>query len=314
MFNIRRDRGVPQAFDAIDPLDGSIYSIEPGGKPRIKKPVIQKNANTCKIIVANKKQAREVLNGLKRQCPALDVESVLSLATVEMRYLDNALNFKIHFGGSETFRSLCKTAVNFYLYKGGLQKNICHLISYIKDGDESDSTVRYLYSDKIQIPTEQDEVLHSIIIKGDSKEKILFAYIELFDFYKVVVMLNDNYEDEPVDYSYFFDVIAHTEVSREYTLSFTKEDFQNVARRDISPAYINSKILPHLRMVVQKALEKQDDEHRHALLTRALDKAIEKIDNRDLSQEEICNICTQEIMNQITPWIIHQLKNAGSPL
>ena len=308
MFNIKRDRGNPRPFDAVDVRDGSVYSIAPGGKPFRKKPICLKADNTYHITASSRQQAKEVLKGFKRKYPGIDVASILNSATTHDRYLDNELSFSIDFGGSEAFRSLCKTAVNFYLYKGGLSQNIRHLILYLQVGTEVSPLVNYLYLDEVPILTSSEEVLHSIIIRGDSTEKILFAYIELFDFCKVVVMLNDNYEGESIEYSYFFDIVSRTEVSHEYKLPLSKMDIENALINGISYMDIREKFLPQLNVVIHKALTKQSSEHIHLLLEKAMENSLEKIKLQNLTLEEEREIIVDETMNQLTPLILHLFK------
>lgn len=308
MFNIKRDRGKPQSFDAVHTSDGSIYSIAPGGKPFRKKPICLEKNNIYHVSVANRQQAKEVLKGLKRKHPEIDTDTILNSATIHKSYLDNELGFNIAFGGAQAFRSLCKTAVNFYLYKGGFSLNIHHLISYIQVGIESNPVVNYLYLDKSPIFSNSKEVLHSIIVRGNSTEKILFAYIELFDFFKVVVMLNDNYEGESIEYSYFFDVISRTEVSREYELPLSKIDIENALIKKISFKDITNKFIPQLNAVIHKALTKQNLEYISLLVDIAMKKALEKIKLHNLSIEETSEIFINELMNQLTPLILHCLK------
>lgn len=308
MFNIKRDRGTPQTFDAVNTQDGSTYSLAPGGKPFRKKPICVKINNTYRITASNRKQARTLLNGLKRKHPEIDTNAILNSATTHTRYLDNELRFSIWFGGTKAFRSLCKTAVNFYLYKGGLSKNVHHLIPYIKSGVESHPVVNYFYLDKPPFPTTSTEVLHSIIIKGDSYEKILFAYIELFDFYKVIIMLNDNYEEESIEYSYFFDVLSHKEVARDYELSLSKVRIDQALINGISYTDITQKLLPQLNIVIDKALKKQSSEHTRTLIETGVNNALMKISGKNLTIEEEQEIFLNETMQQLTPWIIRLFK------
>ena len=194
MLNIERDRGKPQSFDAVDCQDGTVYSLEPGGVPILKYPVIKKEIQKTKtrftIRARDVKQWRAVAKGLKRKYPDIDNNKSLTNIKKERKYLDNELSFKIEFGGGKAFRSLCKSAINFYLYKDGNLANIRHLIPYLTGQRDDKRIVKPVYFEYDPIPKKDDEVLHSIILRGDARENLLFAYIELFDFYKVLVKVS----------------------------------------------------------------------------------------------------------------------------
>lgn len=258
MLNIQRDRGVVQPFDVVDTVDNTLYSYEPGGKPVPKIPVIKQVDNYCTIKVANKKQGRKVLKGLKRKYSEIDIDKALSECKTEKEYLNHCMKFNVVFGGSKAFRSLCKTAVNFYLYKGGTRSYIEHLIPYIK-GDMELDIVFPVYLDEAPINTKEDEILHSIIVRGDGKRNILFAYIELFDFYKVIAILNNNYGGNDIEFCYFFDVLQRKEVRREYNID-------NVL---CEKGYYNNYkgMKPCLEALIKKIYKKQEDEHINEIWT-----------------------------------------------
>ena len=309
MLNIKRDRGTPQAFDTVDTKNGTTYSFEPGGKPVLKIPDIQQDGNHYTIKVRDKKQARTVLSGLKRKHPEIDIETILQNCKPEKKYIENFVSIDFVLGGSEAFRSLCKTAINFYLYKGGNKQNICHLIPYIKNDAEDLHIVSPMYFDKAPIPTRPEEVLHSIIVRGDVKEKMLFAYIELFDFYKVVVLLNKNYEGEAIEYSYFFDVLQRVQVSRNYELKLSKKQVENVLNGGkFTYQEMHRKMKPYLEEVIRKAQQRQDAEHLHELLDTAMENARQKIEGGNLTEDEMREIVINETLEQVTPWVLHMLK------
>lgn len=302
MFNIRRDRGKPQPFDAVDKKNNKTYSILPGGKPNLKIPCIERNNNHYTIEVRDKKQLARVLRELKRKHAEIDDETLIKECTIDKKYLDDGLSFDIKFGGPLAFRSLCKTAVNFYIHKGGSPKNIRHLIPYIK-GDTDYNVVSFMYLNEPPILTNSSELLHSIILRGDEKEKILFAYIELFDFYKAIALLNDNYEDKNVEYRYFFDVLSRKEIIRDYKLPLTRKMLESYQKLPFE--YSIKKLISQLKVVIEKSLKKQDREHLNELLKEAVENAQRKIAGRNMTNDEMADIFVQETMENLMPWVLH---------
>ena len=80
------------------------------------------------------KEARHIMKGLKKKYPQLDIDKALKKACPKREYLDNIFSFQFQIGGDKAFRSICKTAVNFYILNGGNPDNIRHLVPYLKNG------------------------------------------------------------------------------------------------------------------------------------------------------------------------------------
>lgn len=306
MLNIKRDRGEPQAFDVIDSIDGTVYSYEPGGIPVMKVPIVDKKDAEKQIhytiITPNIKEGRKVLKGLKRKYPEIDVEKALQKAVTQRSYIDHAVKIPIQLGSPEVFRSLCKTAINFYMLNCDDSKNIKHLIPYIK-GEIDVKCVAPFYKEQ-HIAKKDSEILHSIILKGDANEKILFAYIEIFDFYKVVILLNADYQGKDFESSYFYNVLTCKEIKPSYQL--------NIARSDIETAMNSTmpfeKMLCHLRMFMDKALEKQDSEQRSRLLDTAVENVRQRFPDKKVIDNEMYEALIDETMEQIKPWLLHNFK------
>lgn len=184
MLNLKRERGEPQRVSGKS-VNGEDIWMEPGGKPSMKKPIIKLDEKGKKLTVVapRMKGLKKQLEGLRRKYPTINMDE-LGKAEVKREYLSERYHFDQVFGGEKTFRSICKKAVNFYMHYGGKKETISHLIDYIKNGSESDSKVAAFYYPEQQqevIPKNDGEILHSIILKGSSDNRILYCYVELFN-------------------------------------------------------------------------------------------------------------------------------------
>jgi len=56
----------------------------------------------------------------------------MSDATWQKRYLDSSVRVSTSIGGNGVFRSVCKAAINYYIFSGGSRVFIMHLLPYIK--------------------------------------------------------------------------------------------------------------------------------------------------------------------------------------
>lgn len=306
MLNIERDRKPVPNIELKSITTGIPILLRPGGKPVMKIPQVNEdNKKNIFIKVPNIKQAKKVLNGLKRKRTKIDISKALSEFTTEKRYLDEEYRLNIVIGGDKAFRSICKMAVNLYMLKDGSRKYIKHLIPYIL-GNEESNCVQYYYDNPNIISKTNNEVLHSIIINGNKEEKLLSAYIELFNFYKFVVLFNDKYDGNNINISYYFDVLQRKEIikSNEYNLS--KHEINELINNSNTPS---KKIIAEVNKILHFSHEKQASEHIDILLQKALDNSLNKYSENEIYTEEMGDKFIDEIMKQITPWLANKLNH-----
>ena len=229
LLNIDRDRGEAQAFKVYDSVNGETYNILPGGKPERSKPVIDEEINNGKgqvrITARSYKEARHILKGYKKKYKDFtkDIDDVIKECSRNKTYITQPINIDLCVGSNNIYKAICKMAINFYIYVGGNLKYVNHLIPYIL-GESNENNYTRLYYKNSEIVSKNEEVLHTLIIKGDNGEGILFAYIELFNVYKYIVLLNDSYCGEDIEYSYLFNVLTREKVNNNYNLSINRND------------------------------------------------------------------------------------------
>lgn len=141
MLNINRDRGNPQPISVQEKESGEKWLLGPGGKPIMVKPSIQEQNNGeqkhIQVVARSMQEARRIMKGLRKKYPQLDIEQEMKKASLKSEYLDKHFEFGFNIGGEKAFRSICKTAVNFYILHGGELDKIEHLVPYIKNGQGS---------------------------------------------------------------------------------------------------------------------------------------------------------------------------------
>ena len=194
LLNISRDRGTNPSILATRTETGEQISLDLGGKPVLIKPTIIDNLADNEqpflyISAINQSQMRKILKGLKRKYPDLDVEEIIKSAVARQEYIPPVI-IKLLFG-EEEFRSICKMAINFYMYHEGERDLIAHLIPYIKDGCENQYVGYYYPNDLIAASNSSDSFIHTLYIQGNPKEKILYGYIELYSAFRLIILLSD---------------------------------------------------------------------------------------------------------------------------
>lgn len=231
MLNIERDRGKPQSFEASNKYTDEKYRFLPGGKPELIRPNIEINKNDkktkIKVNARDEKQAREVLQGLKRKYNIKedDLKNIMDSFKLQEKPFKEHITVDQKFGGEEALKSVAKIILNYYTYTGQDIKWISEFVDkYTNENYDILSRISFIYLPNEVISKKEDEILHSIIIRGDTKEKLLYGYVELFNCYRVLVFLSDSYNGPSLNNSYFFDVEERIEKERNYNLNLSKKE------------------------------------------------------------------------------------------
>lgn len=307
MLMVKRHRGEPQPIIGEKQSTGEKYIFEVGGKPKITKPTIGKtvsgNNTNISITARSEKELREILTGIAKKNPQFEVEEAMKSAKWREEHFEEALHFQNTIGGDEAFRAICKCATNYFIYCKGDPAQIKHLIPYIK-GEEQKEVVWMHYQDKLY-ELKPDESSHIIHLIGNKQEGILYCYVDYFNTYKYLVMLNDNYQGQDIKHTYFFDLINVVPIQRKVTIDYDKETLLEFFKnKDSKPFEQVKKSFDHS---IALGLKRQDDHQRRELLERAIQNSIGKYPEGTIITEEMISETVNEIMKSITPYLLRQM-------
>ncbi len=230
-LGVKRDNGKTPAIPAKG-SKGQKYEILDGGKPTLGEPIVEFDSKSGEmhIEVADVSQARAALWKFKKEHPdySIDVEKILMGFQRKTTYLDDTISYNVNWGGKLAFRSVVKTALDYYAYKKHERKHIVQLLDYIL-GKEEMSIVKMYYPDKSPFEFVKNEVLNIVHIVGDEKSETLFAYVVYLGCFSCVILLSDHYQGESFTDTYAHDVMSHNEVDKKISLEMTLEKFINYA-------------------------------------------------------------------------------------
>lgn len=160
------------------------------------------------------------------------------------------------FGNNNFWKSLIKISVNYFVYLGGKRKYVLDSINVIKVGDGfapiSMITLYHPQAFNIKLPhfdILKDTIYHSLHINGDPTTKILYCQIELFTFFKVLVILNTNYSGETIKSSFHYDLISENRVDIPfYPIDKPREFFLTICK--IRSAHSENEMKKQLEKVI----------------------------------------------------------------
>lgn len=311
LLSIKRQSGEPPAIKGKLQSTDEDYYLQNDGKPVMGKPIINVDFDGQKLNLSikarNKKEMREILKGLKKKkYPDLDVEQALMSAEYCKKYFDEPIYFQTSIGGKEVFKSISKSAINFFIMKGGDRKHVTHLFPYLEDEIILDITRIHLPDEIIYMPKE-NEVSHIIRLIGNPEEKILYVYIELFNVHNFIVNLNDTYDGAALDETYVFDVIKTKELNESIPLNYTREQLLSLYREElyneedytVYQEIIFQKVKIQYERVLSIAMERQLSRYIDELINRALKNSLLKYHEGVLITKAMLDEFNNELMKEI---------------
>jgi hypothetical protein len=305
LLNVRRHRGEPQPIRAEVVNTGEEIFLDPGGKPRISKPTIDiKEDNgeaSISLTAKNEKQAREVLKGLKRKFPNLDIEKALEQAVKSEFQLDSEVHFSLEVTGDEIYRSVCKTAVNFYVYSRREYSYIKHLIPYLK-GEHKLNCVQIYSPDYDFFPNflEKGKVFHNLFVGGNSEERVLYAVVQFFSTFQFLILISDEYDGQNFFDFYFFDLIEVSEYRPGVEIThLPKNLILEILEEKLSASnHFQTCVKNLFKLIARK-------QHFERLISQAIKNALERHLGEEDSQKFIQSVIN-EIMEAFLPLIAKQ--------
>ena len=304
MINVKRDRGQAQIIKAKK-MSGEEFHLDIGGKPRMPKPIVKQiekgDQTEISVVARNEKELKQILKGLSKKYKNFDADDLFEKATWNSSYFNEKLQFGNVVGGKESFKAVCKCAINYYVYKNGDISFIKHLIPNIKNNDSVDF-VNMHYQKKIY-QLDNNETTHIIHIIGNPDEKILYAYIDYFNVHKYLVLLNDNYTGKIMNETYCFNLLTGKEVNKKVNINYSREELLNfIKKNDINYDLVTESFNHFIKL----SLTKQDDEHRKDLISSAIEDTLGKYPEGAMITQEMMDKTINKIMTNITPYIINK--------
>jgi hypothetical protein len=303
LLGIIRQRGEPQKLKGKLKSTGEDYVIEASGRPMLTKPTV-KESNVdgqpfLSIVARDAKELRMILKGYQKKYPGTDVESLVKKATHTKEYLDEPLTFSMEIGGEKAFRSVVKTAVNCYLLKGGTQRHIKHLIPYLR-GYETLKVAWMHYPKDIIYHPDSEAITHIIRIVGCPMEGILYGYIELFNTYNVLVVLNDEYKGDVLDITYAFDVFKLQEVTANVPISYSRAQVLDFIRN--APSEYIENFTHRFNWILAVAKQRGNRKHLSILIDQACKDFFQKHPKGTELNEAAIVQMSQIVANSVAPF------------
>ncbi|GGK02356.1 HNH endonuclease [Pseudomonas matsuisoli] len=301
-FRVVRDRGENRA-EVIETTAGERLIYDKTSlklfAPEINKEVKEDGIH-FQISANDMKQARQILAGLKRTYPTLDVDKALTSATAQPKYPDGHFHFEFSFGGLSVGKSLVKTALAL-LSSNGINPNICERANaYIFNNDEP--CFGYYYDRDLLINRPIGVPIHCICVRGNKAARTVQAYLEYFGIARIVISLSAGYVGDEFKYAYAIDPTKGQEISVDFDLDFDESDVRKIYEYQL---YDPQVALECLHAVLPHEIQRQQEQHLEEVLAnsrKAMEQRFAGMSNLDPNE------FVEAYIESLKPYIQHLSK------
>ncbi len=294
-LQVKRDSGETQIIKGGKTPDGQEYYLVEGSKPVPSKPTFEKKEENGEvkysISARNEKELISILKGIRNKHPELDIEAEKQHFKWSEEYLDVPLTYNTTIGGDLAFRSIVKTAVNYYIYTQNETEQVKHLFDYLKGKLDLDICKHY-HPTKPIYKRDSNEIIHLIHIVADKYSKQLYCFIEFFSAYSFIVILSNNYIGKSFKVTYGFDILKNIQVNKDVKLRLKKEEligFDTINKIDYTV------IVNKLDRIMKIATRIQNEKEISNITRKTVDKVFAKYKDEPLVTKQM----THELSNDL---------------
>jgi len=228
LLNVKRDRGVNPKIKA-ETEEGVKYLLDEKreGRKRPVAPIKTKLPNGLERIEFIESQEKHILKSIKKKHSHIDIDKLRKQIKWDETPKERIVFFENHLNmitGEDAFKAICKIACNFYVFSTSEITQVQQVVPFLEGKDNGLGRLKYYYPSKVIHKLKDNEISHLIHIKGNKKDKLLYAYVELFSCHSFLIILNNNYEGKDISYTYCYDINNNEEITKSINLKITKAE------------------------------------------------------------------------------------------
>lgn len=131
---------------------------------------------------------------------------------------------------SKLFLGLSKIALDFYFYNKMPKNNVEEFLDKLKKQDVTfiDNNANYYYENNLFLT---DSIYHTLILKGDKENKLLYCIISLYGVLSSIIFLNKNYNDDDFIKTYSYDLRNSEVVDFDNTPKINQDMVEGLLKR-----------------------------------------------------------------------------------
>ncbi|MFZ0608925.1 MAG: HNH endonuclease [Xanthobacteraceae bacterium] len=310
-FSIIRDRGVSPS-QTFETSAGEKIRISHDGSLALDRPTYREvpigDGIRVEITARTMREARKMLQGVKRKFPRTDISGILDNVSINTFYAKGAVKFEILFGGEMAGRSLVKTALAFAHCSGISVENCGAARNYLR-GNRQVVPFGYFYESDLIEARPKGLPLHCVAISGNPATGMLLGYVEYFGVLRVVICLSDKYVGDPVDRAYAIDPMNSNELNLSVRLTFSPSDMEAIYQYQKMPAGTIQRAFAEVAPI---GLARKFETEKNRVIREAVHYAFAHCGAREgemLTPEQVQKL-SGLVVEKMMPFILHNVRRA----
>lgn len=303
IFGIQRQRGSVKS-QVFATSSGDRIELHPDSSMTPADPVVHQAKNpdgsrTIHVTARTVEEARQIVKGLKRKYPELEVDAALSQAS-RAEFYPGALAMPLQVGGALASRSIVKSVLCLAVSAGVDPMQCPSAHRFLRD-DGYTSGITFLYDRDVIVNRPPGVPLHCIAVSSRSLDGQLIGYVELFATFRFAVLLADPYDGPEIHCKYMIDPVSGGILDNDLHLAFTRDQLSEVFSDRPFPGEavrkaLGSVLTPHL----QRAHKKTYDQN----MAKAFDSAWQKcggVEGQAMTPEQLSKF-VELLMQNLQPY------------
>ena len=218
LFETKRQRGVVPSMKT-DTATGGLIEIQRGNKPVIGKPTCRVTSDRkgvhIEIKARTRREARKMIEGLKRKYPKIDIDKSLEAIQESETYSNVPAGITFYVGGPNAERSIVKSAVALAC-EAGLKPEDCDIaMKFLRNEDfeyKDDEYWHYYQKDLVK-NREIGLPLHCVYVTASPSRGLLLAYLEYYGWVRRLLCLSKQYTCKPISRLYSINPVNGKELT-----------------------------------------------------------------------------------------------------
>ncbi|WP_345821411.1 HNH endonuclease [Methylobacterium fujisawaense] len=311
MFHVFRQRRSAPPTLPVTTTAGEQVTINLDGrltltKPKFETALTEDGKTSYQLAARTMAEARQMVMGLKRKHPEIDVDAILAQATLGESYLEGAVHHDLGVGGELAGRSMIKSCVAM-AFESGVPLAFCGLaIGYLTRPDGEPCFGYYHERDLISDrPT--GTPLHCLAVRADPESGLVLAYAEYFGLHRIVACIGERYSGPVIEQAYSIDPRDGRTLSLGVNLAFDRTDIRDIYdyKRTSSAGLIEAG-----DAILGPAFEQARRAEQERVAERAVRRAFDTCgaEPGEVLTEEHAKRIARTMAEGIAPYVLHRLR------
>ena len=278
-------------------------------KPRIQ---VTTDGTTTRLHIeaATRRKFGQILKGLCRRYPqlrSLSLDDLVSTAEDRSYYGSEPMEIIGAFGGTESGRSLVKSAVAL-VFDAGVDPKQCDLALDYLLNEGKEACFGYYYDSAKDLLTNRPRKLpiHCVYVKGCSENSTLVGYVEFYSLWRIVLFLSESYTGSDFTHVYAVDPIKGEEVDISVNFDLSLSDLRDACE---GKRYDKATFTDAIANVFDRAREIDFARAGDQAIKNAVEDAFANSGRRqgDALTDEQLRVFVKDVVDGMMPFIIHNM-------